>query len=48
MLTPSNFRGRPKVQRSIEAVARLMDEGEEDLAERAVTSSCRDLPQLVA
>ncbi len=35
-LTPSNFRGKPRVQRSVEAEARLMGKDEEDLADRAI------------
>jgi uncharacterized protein len=36
LVTPSNFRGRPKVERSIEAEVRFMDKDEEDLADRAI------------
>ena len=36
-LTPSNFIGRPKVQGSVEAEARLMDEDEEAVADRAIS-----------
>jgi uncharacterized protein len=35
-LTPSNFIGRPKVRSAVEAEARLMDEDEEDVADRAI------------
>jgi uncharacterized protein len=35
-LTPSNFIGRPKVSSSVEAEVRLMDEDEEELADRAI------------
>lgn len=37
-LTPSNFIGRPKVQTSVEAEARLMDEDEEAVAGRAISN----------
>lgn len=36
-LTPSNFRGRPVVQSSIEAEVRLMDKDVEDVADRAIS-----------
>ena len=36
MLTPSNFRGRPRVHSSIEAEARFMNKDEEDLADSAI------------
>jgi PPOX class probable F420-dependent enzyme len=36
-LTPSNFRGRPVVQSSIEAEVRLMDKDEEYVADRAIS-----------
>jgi uncharacterized protein len=36
-LMPSNFRGRPVVQSSIEAEVRLMDKDEEDVADRAIS-----------
>ena len=35
-LTPSNLIGRPKVQSSVEAEARLMGKGEEDVADTAI------------
>lgn len=35
-LTPSNLIGRPKVQSSVEAEARLMGKDEEDVADRAI------------
>ncbi|MBA2713909.1 MAG: PPOX class F420-dependent oxidoreductase [Rubrobacteraceae bacterium] len=36
VVTPSNFRGRPKVQGSIEAEARLMNEDEEEMPNRVI------------
>jgi PPOX class probable F420-dependent enzyme len=36
LVTPSNFRGRPRVQSSVEAEVRFMDKDEEDLADRAI------------
>jgi len=36
IVTPSNFRGRPKTQSSIEAEARLMNEDEEEMPNRAI------------
>ena len=35
-LTPSNFRGRPKTAVSIEAEARVMEKGEEEMPDRAI------------
>lgn len=36
VLTPSNFRGRPKTEVSLEARARLMNEDEEEMPDRAI------------
>ena len=35
-LTPSNFRGRPRAAVSIEAEARIMERGEEEMPDRAI------------
>ena len=35
-LIPSNFRGRPKTAVSIEAEARVMEKGEEEMPDRAI------------
>jgi len=35
-LTPSNFRGKPRMAISIEAEARIMEKGEEEMPDRAI------------